>query len=75
MVIFALKRQIECQNATPNWIEMVCEMASEDSDWSASFTPPDWNDIRTTKGVTYLHRGVIILVLEKGFTYTQCGNH
>jgi hypothetical protein len=31
---------------------MVCGMASEDSDWSVSFPPPNWNVIRTTDVVT-----------------------
>jgi hypothetical protein len=28
-------------------IEMVCEMASEDSDWPVTFFPPNRNGIRT----------------------------
>jgi hypothetical protein len=31
-----------------NGIEMVCEMASDDSDWSVLIPPPDWNGIVTT---------------------------
>jgi hypothetical protein len=30
-----------------NEIEMACEMASEDSDWSVSTPPLNWNGIRT----------------------------
>jgi hypothetical protein len=45
-------RQLYSQNAMSNGIEMVCEMASEDSDWSVSSPPsPNWNGIRTTKVV------------------------
>jgi hypothetical protein len=37
-----------------NVIEMVCELASEDSDWSVSSPPlpPNWNGIRSSKVVT-----------------------
>jgi hypothetical protein len=34
-----LKRQRKSQNAVSNGIEMVCEIASEDSDWSQSRSP------------------------------------
>jgi hypothetical protein len=37
-----------------NGIEMVCEMASDDSDWPVSSPPPSppiWKGIRTTKVV------------------------
>jgi hypothetical protein len=40
----------ECHVSNGN--EMVCEMASEDSDWSVSFPPPKWNGIRPTEVVT-----------------------
>jgi hypothetical protein len=39
------KQQLQSQNTMSNGIEMVCEMASGDSDWSVSFPPPNWNGI------------------------------
>jgi hypothetical protein len=35
-----------------NGIEMVFEMASQDSNWSVLFPPPIWNGIQTTEVVT-----------------------
>jgi hypothetical protein len=34
-----------------NSTSRLCEMASEDSDWSVSFPPPNWQGIRGTKDV------------------------
>jgi hypothetical protein len=40
--------RMPCQNV----IEMVCEIASKDSNWSVLLPLPNWNGIRTTKVVT-----------------------
>jgi hypothetical protein len=45
---FLLCRQLYSQNAITKGIKVVCEMASEDSDLSVSFPPPNCNGIWTT---------------------------
>jgi ribosomal 50S subunit-recycling heat shock protein len=50
--VSVLKENISPQNAS----QMVCEMASKDSDWSVSLPSPNWTDIRMTEVVTCLPR-------------------
>jgi hypothetical protein len=48
-----------------NGIEIVCEMASKDSDWPVSFPPTNWNGIRTTEVVTSVLNLTLILTASK----------